>query len=48
VDDDVDPRNRAMFFLLGLYGLLITHDRNASRAGVIEQFMTTVLRGLGM
>lgn len=48
IDDDVDPDNRAMFFLLGLYGLLIVHDRNASRAGVLEQFMTTVLRGLGI
>lgn len=48
LDDDVDPDNRGLFFLLGLYGLLITHDRNASRAGVLEQFMTTVLRGLGV
>jgi TetR/AcrR family transcriptional regulator, repressor for uid operon len=48
LDDDVDPRNRGLFFLLGLYGLLITHDRNASRAGVLEQFMMTVLRGLGI
>jgi hypothetical protein len=48
IDDDVDADNRALFFLLGLYGLLIVHDRNASRAGVLEQFMTTVLRGLGI
>jgi TetR/AcrR family transcriptional regulator, repressor for uid operon len=48
IDDDVDPDNRAMFFMLGLYGLLIVHDRNASRAGVLEQFMITVVRGLGI
>ena len=48
IDDEVDPDNLAMFFLLGLYGLLIVNDRNASRAGVLEQFMTTVLRGLGV
>jgi hypothetical protein len=35
-----------MIFLLGLYALLITQERNASRAGVLEQFVTTVLRGV--
>jgi AcrR family transcriptional regulator len=47
VDDGVDPDNGALFFLLGLYGLLITHDRSASRARVLEQFLATVRRGVG-
>jgi AcrR family transcriptional regulator len=42
----VEPANRAGFFLFGLFGLLITHDRTSSRAGVLEQFTTTVLEGL--
>jgi TetR/AcrR family transcriptional repressor of uid operon len=47
-ESDVDPTNSAMFFLMGLYGLLITHDRNAARNNVLEQLVTTVLRGLGI
>ena len=44
----VDPANSAMFFLLGLYGLLITHVRDASRAELLDQFVTTSLRSLGL
>lgn len=43
---DADPANSALIYLLGLYALLITHERNASRAHVLEQFVSTVLRGL--
>ncbi len=46
-DDTVDPENRALFFLLGLYGLLLVQDRDASRAGLLDQFIATVLGGLG-
>ena len=46
IDDEADPANSAMIFLLGFYALLITRERNAHRAGVLEQFVTTVLRGL--
>jgi AcrR family transcriptional regulator len=46
IDARADPVSSAMIFLLGLYALLITQERNASRAGVLEQFVTTVLRGV--
>lgn len=48
IHDDVDLANNGMFFLLGLYALLITYDRNPARADVLEQFVTTALRGLGL
>jgi AcrR family transcriptional regulator len=46
LDAEADPVNSAMFFLLGLFALLITHERNVARAGVLEQYVTTALRGL--
>ena len=46
LDREADPGNSAMIFLLGLYALLITQERNAARAGVLDQFVATVLRGL--
>ena len=46
IDSEAEPTNSAMIFLLGLYALLITQERNAARAGVLGQFVTTVLRGL--
>ena len=46
LDREADPVNSAMIFLLGLYALLITQERNSARAGVLEQFVATVLRGL--
>ena len=45
-DDGVDPENRAIFFLLGLYGLLLVQDRGAGRAGLLDQFIATVLGGM--
>ena len=44
--DDADPANSATFFFLGLFALLITHDRTASRNAVLEQYVTVLLRGL--
>jgi AcrR family transcriptional regulator len=46
IEDEADPANSAMIFLLGFYALLVTQERNASRAGVLEQFVNTVTRGL--
>jgi len=46
IDSEAEPANSAMIFLLGLYALLVTHERNAARAGVLGQFVNTVLRGL--
>lgn len=46
LDREAEPADSAMIFLLGLYALLITQDRNAARAGVLERFVSTVLRGL--
>jgi TetR/AcrR family transcriptional repressor of uid operon len=43
---EADPANSAVMFLLGLYALLVTHERNSARAGVLEQFVSTALRGL--
>jgi len=45
-DDDIDDVNSATFFFLGLYALLITHDRTPQRGVVLEQFVTVLLRGL--
>jgi AcrR family transcriptional regulator len=45
---DVDVGNHAMFFAVGLYGLLVIHDRNAARAEILEQFVTSSIRGLGI
>ncbi|MGN2637769.1 TetR/AcrR family transcriptional regulator [Nocardia takedensis] len=43
----VDPYHSAVFFLLGLYGLLTTTtDARALRASVLDSYLTTVLRGL--
>ena len=46
LDPEADPANSAVMFLLGLYALLITQERNSARAGVLEQFVSTALRGL--
>jgi AcrR family transcriptional regulator len=46
INDEIDPSNGAMVFFLGLYALLLTQERNASRADALDQFVNTVLRGL--
>ena len=43
---DVESSDVAMIFLLGLYALLLTQDRNAERTRVLEEYVSTVLRGL--
>lgn len=46
IDHDADPTNSVMIFLLGLYGLLLTRDRNAARVDTLEHLVTTTVRGL--
>ncbi|ONH52521.1 TetR family transcriptional regulator [Frankia sp. CcI49] len=46
IDAAADPSNSATVFLLGLYALLLTQENNAARADALDQFATTVLRGL--
>jgi AcrR family transcriptional regulator len=46
IGHEVDPAHSAMFFLLGLYALLITHEKNVARVGVLEQYVITIFRGL--
>lgn len=44
---EVDATNSALFFLLGLYSLLITnHDSKPARARVLEEFLSITRRGL--
>jgi TetR/AcrR family transcriptional repressor of uid operon len=43
---DVESSDIAMIFLLGLYALLLTQDRNAERTRVLEEYVSTLLRGL--
>jgi AcrR family transcriptional regulator len=47
VHPEVDAVNSALFFLLGLYSLLVTnHDSRSARARVIDEFVATTRRGL--
>jgi AcrR family transcriptional regulator len=46
VAPDVNPMNSAVFFLLGLYGLLTTMHTWATRDAVIEDYLTRTLRSL--
>jgi AcrR family transcriptional regulator len=46
VADDVNPMNSAVFFLLGLYGLLITTTTWPMRAQMIDDYVTRSLRSL--
>lgn len=46
IDPDADPTNGVMIFLLGLYGLLLIHDRKTTRVAILEQLVTTTVRGL--
>ena len=43
-----EPANSVLFFLLGLYALLVTHDRTAERTELLEQYVRVLLRGLGV
>lgn len=44
--DAADPANGAVFFFIGLYALLATHDRSPERATAIEQYVSLLFRGL--
>lgn len=46
VAPDVNPMNSAVFFLLGLYGLLTTMHAWATRDAVIYDYLTRTLRSL--
>lgn len=44
---EVDPVNSALFFLLGVYSLLVTnHDPKPARARILGEFLATTRRGL--
>jgi TetR/AcrR family transcriptional repressor of uid operon len=44
---DVDPFHSGVFFLLGLYALITTTNNSKQiRAGILEKFVATALRGL--
>ncbi|WP_024441864.1 MULTISPECIES: TetR/AcrR family transcriptional regulator [unclassified Mycobacterium] len=47
IDDDVVAMNSAVFFLLGLYALLITTHDWPSRPELVADYVTRTLRGLG-
>jgi AcrR family transcriptional regulator len=46
VDPDVNPMNSAVFFLLGLYALLTTTHDWPGQAAMIDDYVTTTLRGI--
>jgi AcrR family transcriptional regulator len=45
-DPAVDPASTAIFFLMGLFALLVTDERPAERNRILEQNVTVLLRGL--
>lgn len=47
IDNDVVAMNSAVFFLLGLYALLITTHDWPSRPELVADYVTRTLRGLG-
>jgi AcrR family transcriptional regulator len=46
-DPDVNPINSAVFFLLGLYALLITTNDWPTRNALLEDYVTRTLRSMG-
>lgn len=46
IDPDVNPMNSAIYFLLGLYALLITVDDSLARKTLIEDYLIRTLRSL--
>lgn len=47
VHPEVDAEHSALFFLLGLYSLLVTnHDPKSARARLLDAFMASTRRGL--
>lgn len=47
IDDDVVAMNSAVFYLLGLYALLITTHDWPTRPELVADYVTRTLRGLG-
>ncbi|UXA14793.1 TetR/AcrR family transcriptional regulator [Mycobacterium sp. SMC-8] len=43
---DVTPMNSAIYFLLGLYALLITTDDSTGRGELVDDYLTRTLRSL--
>lgn len=43
---DVTPMNSAIYFLLGLYALLITVDDSAGRAALVDDYLARTLRSM--
>ena len=43
---DVTPMNSAIYFLLGLYALLITTDDSTGRRELVDDYLTRTLRSL--
>ena len=43
---DVTPMNSAIYFLLGLYALLVTTDESTGRSALIDDYLTRTLRSL--
>jgi len=46
VAGDVNPMNSAVFFLLGLYGLLTTTSTWPTRAAMVDDYVTRTLRSI--
>ena len=46
VHPEVDAFYSAMFFLLGIYGVLSTTDRSGSRDTMLEKLVASAVRGL--
>jgi AcrR family transcriptional regulator len=46
-DPTINPMNSAVFFLLGLYALLITTSDWPGRQGTVDDYLTRALRSMG-
>ncbi|AFM15924.1 transcriptional regulator [Mycolicibacterium chubuense NBB4] len=46
IDADVTAMNSAIYFLLGLYALLITTGDSPARTGLVEDYLTRTLRSM--
>ncbi len=46
IADDVTPMNSAIYFLLGLYALLITTDDSTGRSGLVDDYLVRTLRSM--
>ncbi|HEY9264017.1 MAG TPA: TetR/AcrR family transcriptional regulator [Mycobacterium sp.] len=45
-DPDLTPMNSAIYFLLGLYALLITTDDSPARTDLVQDYLLRTLRGM--